>query len=93
MTLLTETQLCAMLPSNKEAASWLDAVNAGLPKYEITTPHRIAGFIAQCAHESADFTRLEEGLSYKEETLLRVFPRYFGPGKQDAAALDRKSVG
>ena len=89
MTMLTESQLCAMLPSNRDAASWLDAVNAGLPKYEITTPHRIAGFIAQCAHESADFTRLEEGLSYKEETLLRVFPRYFGPGKQDPAAFAR----
>lgn len=89
MTMLTESQLCAMLPSNRDAASWLDAVNAGLPKYEITTPHRIAGFIAQCAHESADFTRLEEGLSYKEETLLRVFPRYFGEGKQDPADFAR----
>lgn len=89
MPLLTEAQLCAMLPSNRDAASWLDAVNAGLPKYEITTPQRIAGFIAQCAHESADFTRLEEGLSYKEETLLRVFPRYFGEGKQDPAAFAR----
>lgn len=85
MTMLTESQLCAMLPSNRDAASWLDAVNAGLPKYEITTPHRIAGFIAQCAHESMDFRVLEENLNYKEATLLKVFPRYFGPGKENAA--------
>jgi putative chitinase len=49
------------------------------PKYEINTPNRIAGFVAQCAHESANFTALEENLNYKEETLLKVFPRYFGP--------------
>lgn len=86
MPLLTESQLCYMLPSNKDAGSWLDALNAGLPKYEITTPQRIAGFIAQCAHESADFKLLEENLNYRAETLLRVFPRYFGPGKEDASA-------
>lgn len=85
MPVLTEAQLCAMLPSNKDAGAWLDAINAGLPKYEITTPHRIAGFIAQCAHESADFKLLEENLHYREETLLRVFPRYFGPNKANAA--------
>jgi putative chitinase len=56
-----------------------------LPKYGITTDKRIAGFISQCAHESMDFRVLEENLNYKEATLLRVFPRYFGPGKENAA--------
>ncbi len=32
-----------------------------------------------------DFRVLEENLNYKESTLLRVFPRYFGPGKENAA--------
>lgn len=86
MPLLTEAQLAAMLHTNPAAGDWLDAINAGLPKYEITTPHRIAGFISQCAHESADFKLLEENLNYRAETLLRVFPRYFGPGKEDANA-------
>ena len=83
--LLTEAQLSAMLPTNRNAGEWLDALNEHLPRFNITTPHRIAGFIAQCAHESADFKLLEENLNYREETLLRVFPRYFGPGKADAA--------
>lgn len=74
-----------MLPTNSHASEWLDAINESLPKYGITTPHRIAGFIAQCAHESADFKLLEENLHYKEATLLKVFPRYFGPGKENAA--------
>lgn len=90
MTLLTEAQLSAMLPTNREAGEWLEAINALLPKYGINTPHRIAGFIAQCAHESGDFKLLEENLHYKEDTLLRVFPRYFGPGKANAAEYAHK---
>jgi len=85
MSLLTEAQLAAMIPTNKEVAEWCVALNEMLPKYGITTDKRIASFISQCAHESMDFRVLEENLNYKEATLLRVFPRYFGPGKENAA--------
>ena len=83
MSLLTVDQLRAMLPTNKEVEEWCAALNEMLPKYGITTDKRIAGFISQCAHESMDFRVLEEALSYKTETLLKVFPRYFGPGKEN----------
>jgi putative chitinase len=89
MTLLSETQLAKMIPTNKEVAEWCKVLNEMLPKYGITSPRRIASFISQCAHESGDFRLLEENLNYKEETLLRVFPRYFGPGKQNAAEYAR----
>jgi putative chitinase len=82
---ITEEQLAAMIPTNKEVGEWCAALNEMLPKYGITTDKRIAGFIAQCAHESMDFRVLQENLNYKEATLLRVFPRYFGPGKENAA--------
>jgi putative chitinase len=85
MSLLTEAQLAAMIPTNKEVEEWCAALNEMLPKYGITTDKRIAGFIAQCAHESMDFRVLQENLNYKEATLLKVFPRYFGPGKENAA--------
>lgn len=85
MSLLTEAQLAAMIPTNKEVGEWCAALNEMLPKYGITTDKRIASFISQCAHESMDFRVLEENLNYKEATLLRVFPRYFGPGKENAA--------
>jgi putative chitinase len=85
MSLLTEAQLAAMIPTNKEVGEWCAALNEMLPKYGITTDKRIAGFIAQCAHESMDFRVLQENLNYKEATLLKVFPRYFGPGKENAA--------
>jgi putative chitinase len=85
MSLITETQLAVMIPTNKEVGEWCAALNEMLPKYGITTDKRIAGFIAQCAHESMDFRVLQENLNYKEATLLKVFPRYFGPGKENAA--------
>lgn len=83
--MLTVDQLRVMIPTNKEVEEWCAALNEMLPKYGITTPQRIAGFISQCAHESMDFRVLEENLNYKEATLLKIFPRYFGPGKENAA--------
>ena len=87
---LTEAQLAAMIPSNKGAAGkWLAAMQEIFPKYDINTPQRIAGFVAQCAHESGDFKRLEENLNYSEKALNAVFGRYFGPGKRNAAEYAR----
>lgn len=89
MTLLTVDQLRAMIPTNKEVEAWCDELNKALPKYDITTDQRIAGFISQCAHESMDFNAMSENLNYREETLNKVFPRYFGPGKRNAAEYAR----
>jgi putative chitinase len=89
MSLLTEAQLAAMIPTNKEVAAWCEELNKALPKYDITTPERIAGFTSQCAHESGDFNQLLENLNYSQQSLERVFPRYFGPGKRNAAEYAR----
>jgi putative chitinase len=89
MSLLTEAQLAAMIPTNKDIKAWCEELNKALPKYGITTDQRIAGFISQCAHESMDFNALSENLNYREETLNKVFPRYFGPGKRNAAEYAR----
>jgi putative chitinase len=85
MSLLTVEQLRVMIPTNKDAIAWCEELNKALPKYDITTDQRIAGFISQCAHESMDFNALSENLNYREETLNKVFPRYFGPGKRNAS--------
>jgi putative chitinase len=89
MSLITVEQLRAMIPTNKEVEAWCEELNKALPKYDITTDQRIAGFISQCAHESMDFTAMSENLNYREETLNKVFPRYFGPGKRNAAEYAR----
>ena len=81
---LTEQQLAAMIPGNTRVSEWHRALVEILPKYGINTQRRIAHFISQCAHESNNFRSLEENLNYSPEALLRVFPRYFGPGKANA---------
>jgi putative chitinase len=82
--ILTEQQLAAMIPGNTRVSEWHRALVEILPKYDINTRRRIAHFISQCAHESNNFRTLEENLNYSTEALLRVFPRYFGPGKANA---------
>lgn len=82
--MITLEQFSAMIPKNKDPESWYEAATELFEAYDITTPNRIAGFMAQCAHESLDFTKLEENLNYSEKALNSVFGRYFGAGKRDA---------
>ena len=88
--MITLEQFSAMIKRNKNAEEWYEAAVPLFEEYKINTPNRIAGFMAQCAHESADFTRLEENLNYSEKALNGVFGRYFGKGKRDAADYARK---
>ena len=87
--MITLEQFSKMIPSNKEPAKWYPIAVDFFKKYDITTTNRIAGFMAQCAHESGDFKNLEENLNYSVETLLKVFPRYFGKGKANPAEYAR----
>lgn len=88
---LTKEMLGAMIPGNSKLDMWYDAIVEIFPKYDINTPERMAGFIAQCAHESNNFKSLEENLNYSESALNRVFGRYFGTGgtKRDAKEYAR----
>ena len=60
-----------------------DAVIAQIPdtaaKFNITTPLRLAHFLAQCGHESGGFKSISENLNYSADGLKRVFGKYF-PG-------------
>lgn len=60
-----------------------DAVLAQIPdtaaKFNITTPLRLAHFLAQCGHESGGFKFTSENLNYSADSLKKVFPKYF-PG-------------
>ena len=87
--MITLEQFSAMIPSNKEPEAWYEAAVPMFEKYEINTSNRVAGFMAQCAHESLDFTRLVENLNYSEKALNSVFGRYFGKGKRDAKEYAR----
>ena len=58
-----------------------DAVLAQIPdtatKFNITTPLRLAHFLAQCGHESAGFKAVNENLNYSVDGLKRIFSKYF----------------
>jgi len=70
---MIESQLIALGIDGK----WLEPLNAVMQKYEINTNLRKAAFIGQCAHESNNFTRLEESLNYSPERLMEVWPSRF----------------
>jgi putative chitinase len=74
---LSKENFITILRGNPSASEWADAALVILPEYEINTPQRVAGFFAQCGHESMNFRVLEENLNYTAEALDRVFPKYF----------------
>lgn len=74
---LTLEQLKEILGSEKTASEWLEQLNTVLPKYDITTPKRIAAFLAQTSHESGGYRVLSENLNYSEAQLNKVFKKYF----------------
>ena len=57
--------------------SWAEPLAEVFHRYEINTPARQAAFIGQCAHESMNFTKLEENLSYSAEGLMKTWPSRF----------------
>jgi len=74
---LTLAQLKQLIPTNPHVEHWHRALEQLLPDYEINTPRRIAAFIAQCAHESNNFTAIQENLNYKAASLRALFKKYF----------------
>jgi len=56
---------------------WVDPLNETFARFDISTPLRQAAFIGQAGHESGNFTRLSEGLSYSAERLMVIWPKRF----------------
>jgi len=86
----TKDHLEPIIPGNNKVDEWYEALCGMLPKYGITSKRRVAHFLSQCAHESANFKRLEENLNYSAKALRAVFGRYFGSApKRDADEYHR----
>jgi putative chitinase len=63
-------------------------LNEAAQRFEIATPLRSAAFIAQTAHESAEYSRFVENLNYSAQGLLNTWPKRFTAEK--ALAYGRK---
>ena len=59
------------------AEALIEPMNVAIEKADLSTPARLAAFIAQCGHESGNFRYMEENLNYKAETLCRTWPSHF----------------
>jgi len=73
-----------------DAHEWYDAMVEMLPKYQIDTPKRVAGFIAQTAHESASYKTITENLNYSAKALNAIFGKYFNRAGVDAQKYHRQ---
>jgi putative chitinase len=69
--------LANTLAKLKISADWIEPLEEVFHRYEINTPARQAAFIGQCAHESMNFTKLEENLNYSAEGLMKTWPSRF----------------
>lgn len=69
--------LRAMIGNNPYIDQWYNTICKILPEYEINNKYRVAAFIAQCAHESVNFTALRENLNYRAVSLRNTFGKYF----------------
>jgi putative chitinase len=87
---LTLEQLREIMPraSEQRCEAFLGPLQRALDAWEITTPTRVAAFLGQAAHESAELTALEENLNYRAERLVLVWPSRF-PDLAAAAPYDR----
>jgi putative chitinase len=85
----TQEKLASCLSNNKNIPDLFEALNEVLPKYEITSPQRVAAFLAQCGHECADFNTLKENLNYSADGLHKVFPKRF-PTVESAQPYNRQ---
>lgn len=56
---------------------WVEPLNETFERFGISTPKQQAAFIGQCSHECGNFTKLEEGLSYAADRLMKIWPRRF----------------
>lgn len=89
--IITADQLKACAPYIKpqNQAAFAPAISNILNQYQITTPLRLAHFLAQVIHESGSLNVTEENLHYSASLLVKIFPHFF-PTLDKALPYDNK---
>lgn len=73
--LITEQQFKKVFP--RADINFAKILNSLLIHNNINTYERVSCFLAQCGHESGEFTIFSENLNYSATALLKVFGKYF----------------
>lgn len=71
---LTPALLRAAAPACADPAGWVEPLSVACLRFEVNTRARVAAFVAQVAHESADLNTLSESLNYTPTGLRKLFP-------------------
>ena len=77
--MLTEEVVKKHYPTSKPdvVAALVSSLDTLAEKYGLSSPLRLAHFLAQTAHESGGFRLIEENLNYSADGLMKIFPKYF----------------
>lgn len=90
--MVTLELLQAMCPKTKRSIleGYVEPLNTVAEYYEMfENAKRVAGFLAQLAHESGGFNAITENLNYSTKGLMTTFKKYF-PTEELAAQYARK---
>ena len=90
---LTPEILKQILQNNPNYHEWFDLLQRFLPLYDVNTPFRVAAFLANTAHETGNYTILEENLNYSRSRLLTIFKKYFNEANVDKYANKKILIG
>lgn len=88
---VTRDLIIAVAPNNKAPQHVADVLSSNLERFHITTPERLAAFVAQVAHES-NFEPVRENLMYRNPFRIKEI---FKSGFKDLsiAAITLRYVG
>lgn len=75
---LTKQQILKIMPNAKNVVDvYLPLINKYAPQFGLVTKNRMAYWLANVAHESAEMTKTVENLNYSAARLMQVFPSRF----------------
>ena len=87
--MITRSQLDRFIPGS---GSWSAPINEAASRFDISTPDRMAAFLAQTAHESGGFKRLAENLNYSAQALVKTWPSRFDAATAQAYARKPEKI-
>jgi putative chitinase len=90
--MITIELLQALCPKTKRSLleGYIEPLNTAAQYYDMfDNLNRVAGFLAQIAHESGGFTAVKENLNYSVKGLMGTFKKYF-PTEELAKQYERK---